>query len=178
MVKAWVDTGSHSELLLELLLKQCKSVVLTLLRQVYCSWPTSFTTKSHFIFLSHSSFRYHIPRPFLKSKDNLLAVFEEEMGKPDGILVQTVTRDDICLLISEHNPGQIKTWDTDGDKIKLIAEDHSRRGTLMCPPEKTIQEVVFASFGNPDGMCGNFTVGTCHTPNAKQIVEKVHASSR
>jgi hypothetical protein len=27
-------------------------------------------------------------------------------------------------------------------------------------------------------MCGNFTVGTCHTPNAKQIVEKVHASSR
>ncbi|ONM23190.1 Beta-galactosidase 11 [Zea mays] len=115
---------------------------------------------------------YHIPRPFLKSKDNLLVIFEEEMGKPDGILVQTVTRDDICLFISEHNPGQIKTWDTDGDKIKLIAEDHSRRGTLTCPPEKTIQEVVFASFGNPDGMCGNFTVGTCHTPNAKQIVEK------
>ncbi|KXG36088.1 beta-galactosidase 12 [Sorghum bicolor] len=115
---------------------------------------------------------YHIPRPFLKPKDNLLVVFEEEMGKPDGILVQTVTRDDICLLISEHNPGQIKTWDTDGVKIKLIAEDHSVRGTLMCPPEKIIQEVVFASFGNPDGMCGNFTVGTCHTPNAKQIVEK------
>jgi len=114
----------------------------------------------------------------LKPKDNLLVVFEEEMGKPDGILVQTVTRDDVCLLISEHNPGQIKTWDTDGDKIKLIAEDHSRRGTLMCPPEKTIQEVVFASFGNPDGTCGNLTVGTCHTPNAKQIVEKVHASSR
>uniref|UniRef100_K3ZQT2 Beta-galactosidase n=1 Tax=Setaria italica TaxID=4555 RepID=K3ZQT2_SETIT len=115
---------------------------------------------------------YHIPRPFLKSKDNLLVVFEEEMGKPDGILVQTVTRDDICVLLSEHNPAQIKTWDTDGDKIKLIAEDHSTRGTLSCPPKKTIQEVVFASFGNPEGMCGNFTVGTCHTPNAKQVVEK------
>ena len=38
---------------------------------------------------------------------------------------------------------------------------------------KIIQEVVFASFGNPEGPCGNFTVGTCHTPNAKQVVEKV-----
>jgi hypothetical protein len=112
----------------------------------------------------------------LKSKDNLLVVFEEELGKPDGILVQTVTRDDICLVLSEHNPAQIKTWDTDGDKIKLIAEDHSTRGTLSCPAEKTIQEVVFASFGNPGGMCGNFTVGTCHTPDAKQVVEKVHTS--
>ncbi|KAF8759403.1 hypothetical protein HU200_010448 [Digitaria exilis] len=115
---------------------------------------------------------YYIPRPFLKSKDNLLVVFEEELGKPDGILIQTVTRDDICVMLSEHNPAQIKTWDTDGDKIKLIAEDHSTRGTLSCPPEKTIQEVVFASFGNPEGMCGNFTVGTCHTPDAKQVVEK------
>nr|CAB3454079.1 unnamed protein product [Digitaria exilis] len=115
---------------------------------------------------------YYIPRPFLKSKDNLLVVFEEELGKPDGILIQTVTRDDICVLLSEHNPAQIKTWDTDGDTIKLIAEDHSTRGTLSCPPEKTIQEVVFASFGNPEGMCGNFTVGTCHTPDAKQVVEK------
>ncbi|OEL28695.1 Beta-galactosidase 12 [Dichanthelium oligosanthes] len=115
---------------------------------------------------------YHIPRPFLKSKGNRLVVFEEELGKPDGILVQTVTRDDICVLLSEHNPAQIKTWDTDGDKIKLIAEDHSTRGTLSCPSEKTIQEVVFASFGNPEGMCGNFTVGTCHTPDAQQVVEK------
>ncbi|XP_039792361.1 beta-galactosidase 12-like isoform X2 [Panicum virgatum] len=115
---------------------------------------------------------YHIPRPFLKPKDNLLVVFEEELGKPGGILIQTVTRDDICVLLSEHNPAQIKTWDTDGDKIKLIAEDHNTRGTLTCPPKKTIQEVVFASFGNPEGMCGNFTVGTCHTPNAKQVVEK------
>jgi len=113
----------------------------------------------------------------LKPKDNLLVVFEEELGKPGGILIQTVTRDDICVLLSEHNPAQIKTWDTDGDKIKLIAEDHNTRGTLTCPPKKTIQEVVFASFGNPEGMCGNFTVGTCHTPNAKQVVEKVHISS-
>jgi hypothetical protein len=50
MAKEWVDTGSHTELLLELLLKQCKSVELTLLRQVvYCSWPTSLTIKGLFI---------------------------------------------------------------------------------------------------------------------------------
>uniref|UniRef100_A0A0A8YH38 Beta-galactosidase n=1 Tax=Arundo donax TaxID=35708 RepID=A0A0A8YH38_ARUDO len=119
-----------------------------------------------------SQAQYHIPRPFLKSKDNLLVVFEEELGKPDGILIQTVTRDDICVLLSEHNPTQIKTWQTEGDQIKLIAEDHSTRGFLTCPPKKTIQEVVFASFGNPEGPCGNFTLGTCHTPNAKQVVEK------
>uniref|UniRef100_A0ACD5XZP6 Uncharacterized protein n=1 Tax=Avena sativa TaxID=4498 RepID=A0ACD5XZP6_AVESA len=116
---------------------------------------------------------YHIPRPFLKSKNNLLVVFEEEIGKPDGILIQTVRRDDICTFISEHNPAQIKTWDTEaGGQIKLIAEDHSARGILTCPPMKKIQEVVFASFGNPVGSCGNFTAGTCHTPNAKSIVEK------
>jgi hypothetical protein len=50
MAKEWVDTRSHTELLLELLLKECKSVELTLLRQVvYCSWPTSLTTKGLFI---------------------------------------------------------------------------------------------------------------------------------
>ncbi|KAL6601348.1 hypothetical protein ACP70R_044568 [Stipagrostis hirtigluma subsp. patula] len=115
---------------------------------------------------------YHVPRAYLKSKNNLLVVFEEELGKPSGILIQTVTRDDICIFLSEHNPGQIKTWLTQGDQIKLIAEDHSTRGTLICPPKKTIQEVVFASFGNPEGMCGNFTIGSCHTPNAKQVIER------
>ncbi|KAL5205953.1 hypothetical protein ABZP36_034162 [Zizania latifolia] len=117
--------------------------------------------------------KYHIPRAFLKPKGNLLVIFEEELGKPDGILIQTVRRDDICVHISEHNPAQIKTWETDGNQIKLIAEDHSTRGTLTCPPNRTIQEVVFASFGNPEGPCGNFTTGTCHTPNAKAVVEKV-----
>nr|CAG30724.1 putative beta-galactosidase precursor [Hordeum vulgare] len=115
---------------------------------------------------------YHIPRPFLKPKNNLLVIFEEELGKPEGILIQTVRRDDICVFISEHNPAQIKTWDKDGGQIKLIAEDHSTRGILKCPPKKTIQEVVFASFGNPEGSCANFTAGTCHTPNAKDIVAK------
>jgi hypothetical protein len=102
-----------------------------------------------------------------------LVVFEEETGKPQDILIQTVTRDDICVFLSEHNPAQIKTWLTEGEQIKLIAEDHSTRGILTCPPKKIIQEVIFASFGNPEGMCGNFTVGTCHTPGAKQFVEKV-----
>ncbi|XP_014757381.1 beta-galactosidase 12 isoform X2 [Brachypodium distachyon] len=115
---------------------------------------------------------YHIPRPFLKSKKNLLVVFEEEIGKPEGILIQTVRRDDICFLMSEHNPAQVKTWDADGGQIKLIAEDHSSRGILTCPHKKTIEEVVFASFGNPEGACGNFTAGTCHTPNAKEFVAK------
>jgi hypothetical protein len=108
----------------------------------------------------------------LKSKDNLLVVFEET-GKPEGILIQTVTRDDICVFLSEHNPAQIKTWLTEGDQIKLIAEDQCTWGILICPPNKIIQEVVFASFGNPEGPCINFTVGSCHTPNAKQFVEKV-----
>ncbi|KAF7060272.1 hypothetical protein CFC21_067067 [Triticum aestivum] len=115
---------------------------------------------------------YHIPRTFLKSKNNLLVVFEEELGKPEGILIQTVRRDDICVFISEHNPAQIKPWDEHGGQIKLIAEDHNTRGFLNCPPKKIIQEVVFASFGNPVGSCANFTVGTCHTPNAKEIVAK------
>jgi hypothetical protein len=131
------------------------------------------TVTSNLKFLSPSPFRYHIPRPFLKSKDNLLVVFEEETGKPEGILIQTVRRDDICVFLSEHNPAQIKTWLTEGDQIKLIAEDQSTWGILIYPLNKIIQEFVFASFGNLEGPCGNFTVGSCSTPNAKQFVEKV-----
>ncbi|KAL6846042.1 hypothetical protein ACP4OV_023490 [Aristida adscensionis] len=115
---------------------------------------------------------YHIPRPFLKSKNNLLVLFEEELGRPDAILIQTVARDDICVFLSEHNPTQIRSWLAQGDQIKFMAEDHNTRGILNCPPKKTIQEVTFASFGNPVGSCGNFTAGTCHTPIAKQVVEK------
>uniref|UniRef100_A0A0E0IN08 Beta-galactosidase n=1 Tax=Oryza nivara TaxID=4536 RepID=A0A0E0IN08_ORYNI len=130
-------------------------------------WTSFITLAGH-----PSQSVYHIPRAFLKPKGNLLIIFEEELGKPGGILIQTVRRDDICVFISEHNPAQIKTWESDGGQIKLIAEDTSTRGTLNCPPQRTIQEVVFASFGNPEGACGNFTAGTCHTPDAKAVVEK------
>ncbi|WOL18587.1 beta-galactosidase 11 [Canna indica] len=41
-----------------------------------------------------------------------------------------------------------------------------------CDLKKVIGSIVFASFGNPIGACGNFTVGNCHTSKVNSVVEK------
>ena len=42
---------------------------------------------------------------------------------------------------------------------------------LQCPPGGMIQAFEFASFGNPNGMCGAYKPGTCHV-DATSIIEE------
>ncbi|KAJ3692808.1 hypothetical protein LUZ60_011903 [Juncus effusus] len=121
---------------------------------------------------------YHVPRSFLKPKDNLLVVFEEHGGNPEDIMIMTVKRDNICTFVSEHHPAHIKSWSRENGKLKTIAQDVIPRAALRCPSKKVVSKIVFASFGNPMGMCGNFTVGNCHTPKATQVVEKLCLGKR
>ncbi|KAK3124088.1 hypothetical protein QOZ80_8AG0640270 [Eleusine coracana subsp. coracana] len=117
---------------------------------------------------------YHVPRSFLKEKGNALVLFEEEGGKPDAIMVLTVKRDNVCTFMSENNPAHIRSWERKDSQLTAVVagDDLKPSAVLSCPPKKTIQQVVFASFGNPLGICGNYTVGSCHATRAQEVVEK------
>ncbi|GMY06731.1 beta-galactosidase 16-like [Fagus crenata] len=47
--------------------------------------------------------RYHVPRSFLKPKDDLLVLLEEENGYPLGISLDTISRTKVCGLVSESH---------------------------------------------------------------------------
>ncbi len=48
--------------------------------------------------------------------------------------------------------------------------DENASLTLTCPSGQVINEVTFASYGNPGGSCGSFTTGTCNAGNSKKVV--------
>ncbi|PKU64525.1 Beta-galactosidase 11 [Dendrobium catenatum] len=116
---------------------------------------------------------YHIPRSFLNQTKNLLVVFEESGGNPEGIQIFTVRRDDICTYVSEYHPGVTKSWSRKEGQLRSVVEDVKPESHLKCPDNKVIQAITFASFGNPSGVCGNYTIGSCHAPQTKLVVEKV-----
>uniref|UniRef100_A0A0D9XAK8 Beta-galactosidase n=1 Tax=Leersia perrieri TaxID=77586 RepID=A0A0D9XAK8_9ORYZ len=119
-----------------------------------------------------SQYLYHVPRSLLKPTANILMIFEEEGGKPEAIMILTVKRDNICTFISEKNPAHIRSWERKESQLTATAGDLRPKAVLSCPPKKTIQSIVFASYGNPLGICGNYTFGSCHAARTKEVVEK------
>ncbi|XP_019709489.2 beta-galactosidase 11 [Elaeis guineensis] len=115
---------------------------------------------------------YHVPRGWLKPKDNLLVIFEESGGNPEGLLVVTVKRDNICTVVTDLHPPTIESFSREDSEIKNLVQDGKPSAHLTCDKKKVIRSIAFASFGNPTGACGNFTVGTCHSPQTASIVEK------
>ncbi|CAI9275733.1 unnamed protein product [Lactuca saligna] len=119
-----------------------------------------------------SQTEYHIPRSFLKPKNNLLVVYEESGGTIDGVVINTVNRDIICSFMYEDYPPNIDIWKMEGGVLKTNIESPKPEAQLTCDPDKFIKEIQFASFGNPWGSCGTYIQGTCQSPNAKQVVKK------
>ncbi|XP_013598156.1 PREDICTED: beta-galactosidase 11 [Brassica oleracea var. oleracea] len=116
---------------------------------------------------------YHIPRSFLKPKKNLLVIFEEEPNvKPEIIDFVIVNRDTVCSYVGEDYTPSVRHWTRKQDQVQAITDNVSLTATLKCSGNKKISEVEFASFGNPIGTCGNFTLGTCNAPVSKQVIEK------
>lgn len=87
----------------------------------------------------------------------------------------TVKRDNICSKVSEFHPAPVKSWSREKGKIVANVQDMKPEAVLNCPKGKVIQKIPFASFGNPQGVCGNLTMGSCHT-DAIAIVEKVKSN--
>ncbi|KAL9840950.1 putative beta-galactosidase [Arabidopsis thaliana] len=116
---------------------------------------------------------YHIPRSFLKPKKNLLVIFEEEPNvKPELIDFVIVNRDTVCSYIGENYTPSVRHWTRKNDQVQAITDDVHLTANLKCSGTKKISAVEFASFGNPNGTCGNFTLGSCNAPVSKKVVEK------
>ncbi|KAJ4898751.1 beta-galactosidase 14 [Raphanus sativus] len=117
---------------------------------------------------------YHIPRTFMKKKEkNMLVIFEEEPGvKLEAIDFVLVNRDTICSFVEENYPASVKYWKREGPNIVPRNKDMRLKSLIKCPPEKQIVSVEFASFGDPTGTCGNFTMGKCSASKSKEVVEK------
>ncbi|KAL2326205.1 hypothetical protein Fmac_025263 [Flemingia macrophylla] len=91
---------------------------------------------------------YHVPRSFLNNDKNMLVLFEEIGGNPENISFQTVTAETICAQVEE------------GALLEL-----------SCQGGKTITQIQFASFGNPEGKCGSFKKGTWEATDGQSTVE-------
>ncbi|KAG0484484.1 hypothetical protein HPP92_008563 [Vanilla planifolia] len=93
---------------------------------------------------------YHVPRSFLKSGEpNTLVLFEEAGGDPNQVNFQTVTVGTMCANVTEG-----KTL------------------TLSCEGSHSIDDVEFASFGDPEGECGSFEVGSCDADGVLALVKQ------
>ncbi|KAI0528736.1 hypothetical protein KFK09_001278 [Dendrobium nobile] len=93
---------------------------------------------------------YHVPRSFLKAGEpNTLVLFEEAGGDPSQVNFQTVIVGIVCADVVEGNI--------------LI---------LSCQGPQKISALQVASFGDPQGTCGSFQIGTCNVDSAYGIVRQ------
>ncbi|AAG29193.1 beta-galactosidase, putative [Arabidopsis thaliana] len=122
-----------------------------------------------------SYFRYHIPRSFLKPNSNLLVILEEEReGNPLGITIDTVSVTEVCGHVSNTNPHPVISPRKKGLNRKNLTYRYDRKPKvqLQCPTGRKISKILFASFGTPNGSCGSYSIGSCHSPNSLAVVQK------
>ncbi|KAK6268846.1 hypothetical protein QUC31_013006 [Theobroma cacao] len=100
---------------------------------------------------------YHIPRSWVHPGENLLVLHEELGGDPTKISVLTRTGQEICSLVSEKDPLPADSW-----KPNLGFMSQTPEARLTCEKGWRIASINFASFGSPQGNCGEFRTGICH----------------
>ena len=103
-------------------------------------------------------------------------MLEEEKANPKEIEILTVNRDTICSYITDYAPPHVKSWAREDSHIRAVVDILEPTAHLKCPNHKKIVSIDFASYGDPIGVCGNFTLGTCNAPSTKGIVEQVKNS--
>ncbi|KAJ1389346.1 Galactose-binding-like domain superfamily [Sesbania bispinosa] len=91
---------------------------------------------------------YHVPRSFLNNDKNTLVLFEEMGGNPQNVSFETVTMGIICANVYE------------GAQLEL-----------SCQGGQVISQIQFASFGNPQGRCGSFKIGSWEATDSQSVVE-------
>ncbi|KAK2390495.1 beta-galactosidase [Trifolium repens] len=88
-------------------------------------------------------------------------------GKPSQTLYHVPQS--VCSHVSESHPPPVDTWNSDTDSVRKLGPVLS----LECPhPNQVISSIKFASFGTPQGTCGNFNHGQCSSNMALSIVHK------
>ncbi|XP_027346417.1 beta-galactosidase 8-like [Abrus precatorius] len=112
---------------------------------------------------------YHLPRSWLQPNNNTLVLFEEIGGNPTQISFAIKIIGSLCSHVSESHPPPVDLWNSD-------TESGRKAGPVLpleCPyPNQVISSIKFASFGTPQGTCGNFKHGQCSSNEALSIVKK------
>ncbi|KAF9607959.1 hypothetical protein IFM89_003879 [Coptis chinensis] len=116
-------------------------------------------------------FRYHVPRSWVHSGENLLVLHEEIGGDPSKISILTRTDQEICSLVSEFDPPAVDSWKPNSEVMSAIPEVR-----LSCEQGRHVSSINFASFGTPTGQCGKLSHGLCYAQNVLQIVQEVRIS--
>ncbi|ESW26654.1 hypothetical protein PHAVU_003G137000 [Phaseolus vulgaris] len=109
---------------------------------------------------------YHIPRSWLNPSGNYLVVLEEWGGDPNGISLVKRTTASVCADIYEGQPTLKSRHMLDTGKI------NRPKAHLWCPPGLKISQIKFASYGLPQGTCGNYREGSCHAHRSYDAPEK------
>ncbi|KAJ7978317.1 Beta-galactosidase [Quillaja saponaria] len=135
-----------------------------------CSYSNTFRPTKCQLGCGHPTQRwYHVPRSWLKPRQNLLVVFEEIGGDASKIVLVKRSFTSLYSEVSEDHPS-FKNWHVtsngkpeDADKPKV---------SLHCPAGHSVSAIRFASFGTPSGKCGTFKHGTYHAPSSHTVLEK------
>ncbi|CAK9313579.1 unnamed protein product [Citrullus colocynthis] len=117
---------------------------------------------------------YNVPRSFLKPTGNQLVILEEETGNPIGISLDSISITKTCGQVSESHYPLVASWMMGAKKQGASGmKKGSRRPKvrLSCPTKKNISNILFASFGTPSGDCQSYSIGMCHSPSSRAIVE-------
>ncbi|XP_075486733.1 beta-galactosidase 6-like [Primulina tabacum] len=110
---------------------------------------------------------YHVPRSWLQPGQNLLVIHEELGGDPSTISFLTQKGQVLCGRVSEDDLPPADAWE---QSLGFVSRTPQLR--LACEPGWHIVSILFSSFGNPEGKCGAFIHGSCHT-NVSAIVHQV-----
>ncbi|KAF9606867.1 hypothetical protein IFM89_029466 [Coptis chinensis] len=90
--------------------------------------------------------RYHVPRSWLNPSGNLLVIFEEWGGDPNGISLVSRTVDSVCADIFELQPTLLSYQRRVSGTINRPLRPKAH---LRCSLGQEILSIIFASFGTP-----------------------------
>ncbi|CAH9066851.1 unnamed protein product [Cuscuta epithymum] len=112
---------------------------------------------------------YHVPRSWLRPSDNLLVISEEWSGSPFGISLVKREVGSVCAQMYEWQP-QLMNW-----RLQSSGKVNRRlrpKLHLSCGSGgKNITSIKFASFGTPEGKCGEFRQGACHAIHSYDVFQ-------
>ncbi|KAJ9190323.1 hypothetical protein P3X46_001539 [Hevea brasiliensis] len=126
----------------------------------FCNYAGTFSENKCLSNCGEASQRwYHVPRSWLNPTGNLLVVFEECGGDPNGISLVRRKVDSVCADIYEWQPTLMNYMMQASGKVNKPLRPKAH---LACGPWQKISSIKFASFGTPEGACGNYREGSCH----------------
>ncbi|KAK7349245.1 hypothetical protein VNO77_06456 [Canavalia gladiata] len=136
----------------------------------YCNYAGTYNEKKCGSNCGEASQRwYHVPHSWLKPTGNLLVVFEEFGGDPNGIFLVRRDIDSVCADIYEWQPNLVSYEMQASGKV---SKPVSPKAHLSCGPGQKISSIKFASFGTPVGSCGNYREGSCHAHKSYDAFQK------